>query len=478
MSGATRPVKRGESYRPIVPGHTLLNPQTLLALMLGWLRAHANGPSLSKELVSQRPGRADAEEVEGGMGIFDFVTKGVREILVQRPDEHKDRIVYKHPESTLPNWSQLTVDADEAAVFFRDGSIIGTLRTAGSGQRHTLSSENIPFLGRLIDRVTGSNVFLTDLFFVTMKPVYDVRFGDSLGYMEDPMLGEMVTPRIYGSMALQIVDPERFIVNYVGVNAPGENAEVTKWIAGVFMNSVTSVIGEVCISEQKSLLQLMPLQNRLAEAFLQRSPSLENIGVRIVEIGQFRINLSAEDEERLKSAQAELGAAKRAARVANIGVSEAQALAQQRQFKLDQDFGNDARYVQQLAQGNFGQFAAGKAMIGAGEGMAQGGSAGDQGGAMMAGAGLGAGFGVASAFQGAFQQGPAPQQPIAPPAAGASSLVSCAECGADVPPGKFCSNCGAQLAVAPKFCPACGTQGTPGARFCANCGTSFGTPQE
>ena len=81
--------------------------------------------------------------------------------------------------------------------------------TAGAGQRHTLSSQNIPFLGRLIDQVTGGNIFLTDLYFVTMKPIYDLPFGGELGYMEDPLLGEMVTPRIYGKFAIQILDPQQ-----------------------------------------------------------------------------------------------------------------------------------------------------------------------------------------------------------------------------------------------------------------------------
>src|SRR5512144_166347 len=98
--------------------------------------------------------RARLRTSEGaGMSILNFMKQGVQEMLIQRPDNKKTLIVYKHPDGTIPTYAQLTVDADEAAVFFRDGSIVGTLRTAGAGQRHTLSSQNIPFLGRLIDQV-------------------------------------------------------------------------------------------------------------------------------------------------------------------------------------------------------------------------------------------------------------------------------------------------------------------------------------
>ncbi|MEM9071198.1 MAG: SPFH domain-containing protein [Myxococcota bacterium] len=396
---------------------------------------------------------------------------GVQEMLIHRPDEKKDLIVFKHPENTIPHHSQLTVDADESAVFFRDGSIVGLLRSAGVGQRHTLSSQNIPFLGQIIDAVTGGNIFVTDLYFVTMRPMYDQTFGGELGYIEDPMLGEMVTPRIYGKFAIQILDPARFILNYVGLRAPEGNEQVLRWIKDRFMNSVKTVVGQVCVSEQKSLLQLMPLQNQIARLFEQNCPDLEAIGVKILQVSDFNINLSDEDEQTLKSAQGEIGKAKRDARVAAIGIAKAQAEAAQKQFALDQEFQQDARYTG-MAGGDFGKMAAGKAMIGAGQGMAQGpgeGGGGGGGNPMMAGAGLGAGFGMAQAFGAAFQQ----QPPPTPIPAGADGKVDCPGCNASVAPGKFCAECGVKLTSAPRFCPSCGFQNPPGARFCSSCGTGL-----
>ncbi len=407
------------------------------------------------------------------MGIIDFVKHGVQEMMIARPDDKKDLIVYKHPDRNIPMHSQLTVDADEAAVFFRDGSVVGVLRSAGAGQRHTLSSQNIPFLNGLVDKFTGGNLFVTDLFFVTMRPIYDVRFGGELGYMEDPMLGEMVTPRIFGSFAFQILDPAKFIVSYVGVRTPKGNDEITKWMKGLFMNAVKTVVGEVCVSEQKSILQLMPLQSQLAQYFEQHCPDLNDIGVRIGQVGQFNINLTPEDEETLKAAQSEIGKAKRAARVAQIGISEAEAKAQQKQFELNQQFQQDSRYVKGLAGGSFGQFAAGKAMMGAGEGMAKGGG-GTGGGPMMAGAGFGMGMGMGNAFAQGMQPGqqpaqqPAPQAPVAP-----GGTVTCPSCHAQVAGGKFCTECGAGLAPHPHYCPSCGAEGPPGAKFCAECGTAY-----
>ena len=56
------------------------------------------------------------------MGIFDFVRSGVRELMIARSDADKHLIVSKHPNNNIPMYSQLTVDVDECAVFFKSGS--------------------------------------------------------------------------------------------------------------------------------------------------------------------------------------------------------------------------------------------------------------------------------------------------------------------------------------------------------------------
>ncbi|MBW2464205.1 MAG: SPFH domain-containing protein [Deltaproteobacteria bacterium] len=411
------------------------------------------------------------------MGIMDFVKSGVQELMIARPDDKKNLLVYKHPDQTIPMYSQLTVDADEAAVFFRDGSLVGTLRTAGAGQRHTLSGQNIPFLSNLVDSFTGGNIFTTDLFYVTMRPIYNVPFGDQLGFMEDPALGEMVTPRVFGRMAFQVTDPEKLILRYLGIRATTET-EQADWVKRTLMASIKTVVGSYGDRNGVSLLQMMGMTQQLKEEFVQGAPELNDIGINILEIADFNLNLNDEEYARLQEAQSEIGAAKRAARVANIAVAQAEAEAKQKQFELDQNFQNDSRYVNNLAGGNYGSFAAGKAMIGAGEGMAKGGGEGGGGGGpLMAGAGLGVGMGMAGMMGQGFnqqQQPPPQQQAAAPQAAAPAGPTTCPQCNANVPGGKFCAECGGSLVVQKRFCPSCGVEGSQSAKFCADCGTGFG----
>ena len=49
--------------------------------------------------------------------------------------------------------------------------------------------------------------------------------------------------------------------------------------------------------------------------------------------------------------------------------------------------------------------------------------------------------------------------------------MNCPKCGATVQEDhKFCYNCGAPIAAAPRTCPSCGYTAQPGASFCPNCG--------
>jgi membrane protease subunit (stomatin/prohibitin family) len=398
------------------------------------------------------------------MGIMDFVKGGVREMMIARPDNLKHLLVYKHPDQNVPMYSQLTVDSDECALFFKDGTYQGYLPPG----RHTLQSSNIPFLNSLIKDFTGGNVFIAEIFFVKTQPVRGVPFGGPLESMEDPLLYEFVTPRIFGEFALVIVDPVRFVVGYHGqAGGSMDNDQTLNWVKGKFFMSVKTVIGQLCVQQQKSLLNLGGMTIELSANIVQRAPNLEEIGVKILELGNFNINFNADDQKLLREANKARGEARR-----NIGI--AQDTARAKQFELDQKFGQDARYVQQLA-GNWQNYAAGSAMMGAGEGMAKGG--GDAGVAAL-GAQMAVGVGMAGMMHpGAAPQGPqfAPPgvqqgaQPAAPTAAGGK--VTCGKCNAQVPAGKFCQECGGPIAAASKkFCTGCGTE-LGAAKFCANCGT-------
>lgn len=424
------------------------------------------------------------------MGVLDFVRGGVQEMVIARPDSAKAFIVYKHPERTIPKWAQLTIGADEAAVFFRDGSLVGVLRTAGVGQRHTLDTGNIPFLSNLVDSFTGGNIFVTDLYFVTMRPIRDTRFGGPLQAMKDPELEITVSPRIFGTFQWRIAEPEKFIVNYLGLGESPTNDKVESFITTKFMNAVKKTVPNFVIRQKIEVQNLGAYHDELGTTFLQKCDDLADIGAQFLGLGDFSINFSDEEMKRIQEAQD---------RYADIKAKK--------------------RAKDDLTGGNYAQYAAAEAMLGAGQGMAKGGGEGS--GMMQGGLGLGMGMSMAQMYQqqmnpyGGYppppgyppQGGPPPGYPpqqghpqqgypgypqqggppqtapmataptmavaIPTPSVGADGQVNCTQCGARVPPGKFCAECGTTMAPTPKACSGCATMNPPGSKFCANCGTKM-----
>lgn len=236
------------------------------------------------------------------------------------------------------------------------------------------------------------------------------------------------------------------------------------------MNGVKTTLGELCDSEGKSLLQAVSLTTKLAAAFVAHAPDLNDAGVRVLQVGTFNINFSEEDRQRLVAANAEIAKAQREVRVRQIGVAGAAADAQARQFGLDQQFGQDARYVKELA-GSYQAYAAGQAVMGAGKGMAEHGVGGGIAGlgAQMA-VGMGIGNNMAAGFAPAGPPAPAPT--FTP---GGTQAI-CGKCGAKQPGGKFCADCGSPLLAQKRFCSGCGLELAGGAKFCPGCGTAATSP--
>lgn len=394
------------------------------------------------------------------MGIMGFIKRGVQEIAIARPDTAKSQIVYKHPDPTIPMMAQLTVYADEVAVFFRDGQVVGIMEAG----KHTLDSKNIPFLSNLVDSFTGGNLFRAEVFFVLKRMISDVKHGGKLAAIEDPYAMIMVQPRINFSMNVRVVDPGRFVADYVGTQH-ADNDMVLSMIKKEVMTLFKDTIAELAMRQQQSLLQISADLIELCDEIKKRTPTRLGIyGIDVVQISDPDINFAPEDQKRMQDAIEEFKGAERRIR-------KAKADAEAKRAEIAVELEKDAAYAQ-LA-GGFGQYAAAKAMIGAGEGMAKGG---DSTGIAGMGAQMAVGVGMAQVLQ--QQQAAAataqPQQAAAPAPAAAGGAVTCGACNKSVAPGKFCAECGATLASKKKFCPNCGVEQTTGAKFCPECGTKSG----
>ncbi|MDY7228693.1 SPFH domain-containing protein [Hyalangium rubrum] len=306
------------------------------------------------------------------MGLFDTIKGEAKRNFIARADEAKGEIIYKYPEKNIRMLTQLTVDADEIALFVKDGKVEGKL---GPG-RHTLDTSNIPFLSRLLEKFTGGNLFISEVFFVSTREHPGVKFGGPIGDVRDPETGLGIGTMVYGDFSIRVTEPEKLVVGLVGMGR-SSNDDFLGWFKNQVLKVMRDRIAELLVKKRWPLLDVTSgayTEEIEAEVLTGLKPHVDNYGLTVVRMGNFHVSIKEEDEATLKK------------------------------------FSKDAAYSRMA--GGFQQYAQGQAMLGASEGMAKGGGGTD--GALQ-GMGMGMGMGMAQMFMNQNQQ-MQQQRPPAPAA--------------------------------------------------------------
>lgn len=405
------------------------------------------------------------------MGIFDFVKNGVQRMMIARPDTAKEAIVHKHPDQNFPFWTQLTVDSDEVALFFKDGRYVGTL---GPG-RHTLDTQNIPFLGALVDKFTGGNVFISELYFVTTRPLYNQTFGGQIGSMRDPELEIRVNPRAFGSYSFRVVEPATFVTEFIGQTGAADQDRAMQWVRDQLMMGVRATLTMLIREGNMTMMDFGTAGADVAASIVRSCPDLSRIGVAVLEVAKLNLNLSDEDQVRVDQFQDQIVQAKIEARKAKIGIGQVEAEVYAQQLRDQQVFANRAQYMNQFDMQRYRQFAAAEAALGMGRGLAEGeGSSGAlTAAALSQGLGLAAGMQMGAVPPGYPPQGyPPPGYPPGPYGAGAAQPGYPPPGGPVYPPQEAPPPAAAPAGApaAGRFCTDCGAANPPAARFCSSCG--------
>jgi len=361
-----------------------------------------------------------------------------------------DVFAWKFPSEELGTWTQLIVNESQEAVFLKGGQALDVFNAG----RHTLSTANIPILGKLINLPFGGrSPFAAEVWFINKVHSLDVKWGTpSPIQLQDPKYKIMIPVRSFGQFGIQVVDSKKFLVKLVGTMPVLDKTNIINYFKGLYITKAKDSISSYLIKKQVSLLEINAYLDELSEHLKERiTPTMDEYGITLLNFYVNDINVPEDDPavKKLKEALA------KRAEMDIVGYS----------------------YVQERSFDTL-------------EGAATNPGA-AQTGVMGAGIGMGMGFGmggVMGAQVGGLAQNINVKETKKCPGCNADMEAAarfCPACGYDTQKPKVeakeektgekpkdttvCSGCGCEYSRKAKFCPECGSPYNP----CKHCGADM-----
>lgn len=343
-----------------------------------------------------------------------------------------DEYAWKFRSQELSTWTQLIVNESQEAVLVRGGQMEGPF---GPG-RHTLSTENLPVLSKLINLPFGRSPFTAEVWFTNRTMPLDVKWGTSDPIqLQDPKYNVMLPVRAFGQYGVQIENTRKFLTKLVGTTRSFSREHLVSHFRGLILTRVKDCIARTIVRDRITVVEIAAHLNVISATLEQEmAEALEEFGLRIVNFFVNSITTPEDDPAviRLKAALA------KRAEMDILG------------FTYQQERSFDT--MERAASNEGGSIAP------------------------LMGAGMGLGMGVAMGVpMGSAMGDIAAQVRVPPTPAGSPPPMDCPKCHHRNPPGsRFCAGCGtdmtASAASAGPACSKCGTSSLPGSKFCHSCG--------
>ena len=425
--------------------------------------------------------------------------------------------IWKHPLEDFNSLTQLIVHESQEAIFFMNGQALDLF---GPG-RYTLETQNIPKIGKFLNRTTGDQTpFHSEVYFINKTVQMALKWGtDSKVRYLDSTYGIPLELGASGEMNMQVEDSRKLCIKLVGtmkgIAWNSESAGFTKSIVNSFRPVISTAVKTTLSPAIKSLnINVLEVDEHLneiaAELHKKILPEFEEYGLTIPQFYLTTIVLPETDPnfKRVRElhtialqkqmihadtdvrttkakAEAELVAASRAAELERQQTitevtkreAERQVLEARAEALAMKEKGFAEAEIMKAKGYNEKDVIQADVQKAYAEGIGKMGSNGGTGGSAMSDI-LGLGVGLKAAGMFSNQMGNmfddlsgAPTQPVTN-----NAKLICPNCGASIPNGsKFCLECGEKVEVIPQdkiVCPQCGNTVIKG-KFCPECGHRF-----
>ncbi len=151
--------------------------------------------------------------------------------------------IWKHPCEDFNSLTQLIVHESQEAIFFMNGQALDLF---GPG-RYTLKTENIPKIGKVLNRTTGDKTpFHCEVYFINKAEQMAIKWGtDSKVQYVDPTYGFPISIGASGEMSLRAEDSRKLLVKLVGTENYLGQQQLIGFFRAFLMTRVKTYIAQV-----------------------------------------------------------------------------------------------------------------------------------------------------------------------------------------------------------------------------------------
>ncbi|MBO9479567.1 SPFH domain-containing protein, partial [Shimia sp. R11_0] len=174
------------------------------------------------------------------MGIFDFLTGEFIDVI-HWVDDTRDTLVWRFEREghEIKYGAKLTVREGQSAVFVHEGQLADVF-TPGL---YMLETNNMPVMTTLQHWDHGfKSPFKSEIYYVNTTRFANLKWGTKNPIMvRDPEFGP-VRLRAYGTYAIRVVDPARFLTEIVGTDGEFTMDEISFQIRNIIVQEFSRVI--------------------------------------------------------------------------------------------------------------------------------------------------------------------------------------------------------------------------------------------
>lgn len=188
--------------------------------------------------------------------------------------------IWKHPCEDFNSLTQLIVHESQEAIFFMNGQALDLF---GAG-RYTLETQNIPKIGKALNRATDDKTpFHCEVYFINKTEQMAIKWGtDSKVQFMEPTYNFPISIGASGEMSLRAEDSRKLLIKLVGTENFLGQANLTRYFRAFLMTKVKSYLAQVIREQKISIFEIDERLNELSSALIKMlQPDFADYGVAL-----------------------------------------------------------------------------------------------------------------------------------------------------------------------------------------------------